>query len=425
MKHISSSNWLARVGTGVPVLAAAAMLALFQASANAIPLPPSDPAADPDLDGLVNSADLDDDADGVLDVEDKYPYDQTKYQDGWTNYEMINIQNGLPIGVAGTSPIATMWDGSAIWSVQPGATPYMQVTWGSGVGGWQNKVFNTHQPVKLSGNIATDSAWNIAWYVGVDEDLYATYLSGSWINLKIATGGHKISRIHCVDPVAHAVWARTTNFEDIVIYWDSTSWKSLIIPDGGTIAWSGLVSWDRGLVGWDPSGKLFQRRASTAWTPEAIIGAGSIGPVGGIFGQEDTRYAVDAGRRLVWYGTESGTLGWTYMATSSTATGELPLVAPGVGYPNDGSKVVPFSPTYASSGVWFTFCLDGYLDKDKVRVFWYAANKWNDTPVGEYRGFAGDQAACTSAGRLFYVNVATHPNPNVGTPTLEYLFYTK
>ena len=344
---------------------------------------------------------IDSDGDGVYDFEDAYKNDPTKFIDAWRHWS-------TSFRAATNAPLALMDDGFSVWTVEPSTSQFLQVSWKETTKPWQNYIFRTHAPVKKSGNIVTDSAWDVVWYVGNnDNNLYATYLSGGlWRNAAV-TKGRNFERVHHVDSTFHVVWGRLTTGQDVAVYLSGGAWKEAVVPNGGAVAWTGMISSTRGTIGWDLAGNTLQRPLKdVGWTAEPIPSGGDLGIVGGgLYGFADTRYAVETVRQEFWYGTANGRVGRTLLGGVAAQSDFL----------GTAGSVYPHSPTYASQGANLIFCRDGYLFQDKIRAFYLVGNTWKNTPVGEFLFSSGDQADANSKGKLFYINNTTGQ--------IEYLSY--
>ncbi len=319
----------------------------------------------------------DNDSDGVLNSEDQFPLDSTKYANYWYSVSLGQI-------AAADSPLALMWDGLALWTVN--STNQLQVTWWGG--SWQHQVFAAHAPVDRTKGLRTDPSWNYVWYIGTDSKLYATYYNGrQWTNLMINSG--PFARVHLVDPTLHAVWTSKTDGTDAVIYWNGSRWTEGSVPGGGAVAFSGFDP-RFSLLGWKTDGTLVERYWSgSAWLARNLPGAGSIGSAAG---NARSTYGYDAGWKHYYYGTATGALGWTSL---NGGNGTLHT-----------GKVWPGSSTWVAANTHWVFCRDGVGTGSRVRVFYYSGGQWLTHPVAAYSNWSGDQAVANSSGRLYYVDPA-------------------
>lgn len=301
---------------------------------------------------------------------------------------------GLGATAATNSPLALMWDGYGVWTVSNSGKP--QLTYFNK--GWRNHVFHDFAEVDPEAGWVTDSGWNILWYVGRDGSLYATSLrNGAWANSPIRPG--PFSRVELADPTHHTVWTRKSDGSSAAVFWTGRAWEEGPVVGGGWLLYSGVDA-NLSQVGRDlRTGKVVERYwGRPSWNTRELAGGMGIGPYtsGWTYGPgySQSRWAMgyDRAFRNCYYGTDSGGLGWTSLASGSS------------GVLHSG-KVWPCSPTWVAANTHWVFARD--IGGEKLRILFFEKGQWKTALLAPYEGWLGDQAAANSAGAFFYVSPAT------------------
>ena len=340
---------------------------------------------------------LDSDGDGVMNMEDMFPSDASRYTTGWKIFAMAGKGMTQAYKAVPNSPLEILRDGWSVWTIA--TNNRLQATWWDG--SWKNYVFTAADGAPVlnpEGGMATDTKWDIIWTVGANNHLQATWLAGNrWRHAPVGTGNYE--RIHLVDSHNHWVWARKNlgfQKQDVVVYLAGGRWNEAAVPMGGAVAFSAYENTQNLVIGWGANdGQIIRRYSDGKQWLAGLMGA-ALGTLP--TGTEATMpwrqsYGYDRQWQLFWFGNSVGRLEWLSPRGATLTKG---VMTP--------ANVWPGSSTWVASGNHFVFCRDGIGAGDKVRVYYPAGAHWKNSVVGPYRNFQGDQAEATSAGRLYFVN---------------------